>query len=221
MVLIQNDFSISALYFVVRKREVVSVRLDTRHLGPGLLIRQGLGVAHPLSSTSTCPGPAAAAGPILAAGAVLGPRLRLLLPVDGRRVGGAARGRVWRLEAAGHWRRWQRVESVPGRTSAQADFIFLGLLVVEVDLLGQLAEDVVDLLVDGGVAAPELGPHPVLAAAGPASAVVSLGLCAGGQTLVKLSDNSVQQVQAAPDIVTARGKNVCLWTFSYIHTIVH
>ena len=185
MILIQDDLTVSfsVFDFLVRKREVLPVsRLDVFwSCRPGLIIRKCLRILQSRSGRAW-----------LIAG--------LLLPVYGRRVGGTA----------GRWR-WERIKSVPGRTPAQSHFRLRAGLLVIVNLLGELAEDVVDLIVDGDLAAPQLRPHSVLhLTPGPASVLVmatsslmiGLRLSAGGEAIVKLSNDSVQEVQTAADIIT-------------------
>ena len=63
---------------------------------------------------------------------------------------------------AGGRRRGQRIESVACWTPTQSDVVRLHSLLVLVYFLRQLAEDVVNLVIDGQVAAPQLWPHLVL-----------------------------------------------------------
>ena len=109
---------------------------------------------------------------------------------------------------AGRWRR-QRIKSVPGWTPAESHFRLRVDLLVIVNLLGELAEDVVNLIVDGDLTTPQLRPHSVLhltpgsvLVMARSSVLIGLRLSAGGQTVVKLSNDSVQEVQTAADIIT-------------------
>ena len=126
----------------------------------------------------------------------------------------------------GGWR-WQRIEPVSGRTATESDFIFLNFFLVQIDFFRQLAENVVNLFVDGQLAAPNLRldlvlrlTSPLLSSgsgsdARPESRRIGLGLCTGGQAVVKLSDDSIKKIQTAPDIIaetriTFRFKTSCV-----------
>ena len=109
--------------------------------------------------------------------------------VDRRWMGGRASAR---------WDR-QRVEPASSWTSRHHRCLLGNPLLLRVDLLGQLAEDVIDLLVDGEPAAAK-----AISAQRTSSVRRKLGLCARRQTVVELSDHSVEQVKAASDVVTAK-----------------
>ena len=97
--------------------------------------------------------------------------------------------------------RWdrQRVEPASSWTSRHHRCLLGNPLLLRVDLLGQLAEDVIDLLVDGEPAAAK-----AISAQRTSSVRRKLGLCARRQTVVELSDHSVQQVETATNVVTAK-----------------
>ena len=96
------------------------------------------------------------------------------------------------------WWDRQRVESAPSWAPRHNCCLLGHFLLLCVDLLRQLAEDVVDLLVDGEVAAAQAVP------AKGASPVRCLRLGAGRQSVVKLADHPVQQVETASHVVTAK-----------------
>ena len=97
--------------------------------------------------------------------------------------------------------RWdrQRVEPASSWTSRHHRCLLGNPLLLRVDLLGQLAEDVIDLLVDGEPAAAK-----AISAQRSSSVRRKLGLCTRRQTVVELSDHSVEQVEAASNVVTAK-----------------
>ena len=97
--------------------------------------------------------------------------------------------------------RWdrQRVKPASSWTSRHHCGLLGNPLLLRVDLLGQLAEDVIDLLVDGEPAAAK-----AISAQRSSSVRRKLGLSTRRQTLVELSDHSVEQVQAASNVVTAK-----------------
>ena len=153
---------------------------------PGLVIGECLGVLQPGVSRGLV-------------GALL--LCRLLLSIDWRWVCLSAAGR----------RRRERIEPVPGGTSAQPHFRFLVDLFVIVNLLSQLAEDVIDLIVDGEMTAPQLRPdlllHVAPASPGPVplmagESLVCFRLSAGGQAIIELPNNSVEKVQTTSDVIT-------------------
>ena len=113
-------------------------------------------------------------------------------------MGGSAgwdRGARW---DRARWDR-QRVEPASSWTSRHHRCLLGNPLLLRVDLLGQLAEDVIDLLVDGEPAAAK-----AISAQRTSSVRRKLGLCARRQTVVELSDHSVEQVEAASNVVTAK-----------------
>ena len=186
MILIQDDLTVSVFQFLVRKGEILSVcRLDVFGSGrSGLVIGERLGVLLPVVTS----GPGA-------------PLLRgLLLPIYGRRMG-----------LGGGGRRGERIEPIPSWTSPEPHFRLLVDLLVIVDLLSELGEDVIYLIIDGQMTAPQLWPHPVLhLTPGPGSVplmadlslVIGLRLSTGGQAVIKLSNDSIEEIQTAPYVIT-------------------